>query len=110
MATRWKSDVQKIGWLFLFTFGLTGVRPLFVSSYYENPLVLYAYTACGLAAIAASLYTMVKVGVIESLNYRPWKEIYNKVPLDVRALALFIFVICTLAKLNINLSLSLIHI
>ncbi len=96
--------MQKIGWLFLFTFGLTGVRPLFVSSYYENPLVLYAYTACGLAAIAASLYTMVKVGVIESLNYRPWKEIYNKVPLDVRALALFIFVICTLAKLNINLS------
>jgi signal transduction histidine kinase len=77
-----------IAWLFLFTFGLSGVLPSLTFGWgYYRPLLSFffflVYTVCGMIALLASLLLLKKVPVFQSLGNKKWESHYNRIPIDV---------------------------
>lgn len=61
---------------------------------------MYAYIACGVAALLVCAFTMRKVSVVETLRDGPWQAWYNRIPLDIRVFAAFIFLMMSLVKVK----------
>lgn len=98
MDTKLKNRATNVGWLGLFTFGLTGALSLLSHGYF--PVSLYLYTVCGIGALVLSLILLKHVPIFEWLDNPIFGFAYSRVPIDVRTAVAIIFSLYTLAQLS----------
>jgi signal transduction histidine kinase len=102
LDTKWRNNLNVVGWLFLFTLGLSGLMPL-LGGYFYSPVAAYVQMAAGAAAITASMLLLRKVDVAALFNYPSIRSLYHRIPIDLRVLAAFVFLLITIGNLCGNI-------